>query len=308
MKQRRGIVVLVMITLVLAKGNSYAQVEAANPGSTFTGQSNRFQANEEFVLNEIYECQKWNQHDDTNVERLYLNLQIWAEFADTANNINVASAILNFPTYGPNVAEGKIVALGRLQRMSAVRMYLTGQLKNGNDAEKKMTARVMAAGGHATWQELEPIIRKYGLYDLTEQYKLGDAKPLLDSAIVNANWEGKIRAALVLEALGDNNNLSRVAEDIIYHAPVDSNRSNLRAIDMAISVAKRTHLTDCAKRIAYIAESGDAWIGPNCLSVLMAFANEDQSLESKEIIIEISKTSNHEWARQMAKAFLNQSK
>jgi len=186
---------------------------------------------EEQALNYIDKTQTTAER---NVVTLALCSQMYsfAEFALKINSEKIVQRILDIPEfeayneknpqYAYDVTEAKIRALRILKNFAGIKEYVKQSLDHPSPRVQIAAASTLLSWGEE-WELAAPIICNHGAYIEFQQNKDERAVPLLENAVINGSWKGRLYAAAALYyTYGDSAKYPEVALDIILNTPANT--------------------------------------------------------------------------------------
>lgn len=283
MQNKRTVVLWVLMVFLMIYSPLFAQVKTNDRSQK--GQSSRpeqpkpFEGwTEEDGLNYLDEMLTWGK-DGPAVESICLELSGVAKLALTLQSAKMVQKIIDipefksfneqYPKYAFDVTEAKIRALGGFENYPGVREFVMQSLDHKSSGVQLVAASCVIGWGE--WDLGAPIICKQEAYIVFQSRKDERAIPLLEDAVINGSWQGRIYAAAALfYTYGDSTKYPEAALDIILNAPINTDDENInRAKYMALQQVARFDLTQALPGLIRLTQDTARGIAPNAVGYLI---------------------------------------
>lgn len=151
-----------------------------------------------------------------------------AELAASLQSEKMVQKILELPEFKSyQFAEAKVIALRVLKDFPGVREYVIQSLDHQSSRVQIAAASTLLSWGEE-WELAAPVICKYEAYLEFQQNKDERALPLLEDAVKNGSWNGRISAVSALcYTYGDTIKYMKFALDIMMSTPLNTDDEEL---------------------------------------------------------------------------------
>lgn len=217
----------------------------------------------------------------------------------------LTDALANFPASSPGVKAAKAHALRgfKIAVESAV-PFLVECLSDSNAEVQKEASAALVVWG----REWEKAIQT--IYNNNNYHVLGDSKDprvpeVCRFGVLNGSFEGRIKAAWVLQAFGDTTTLIEVSKYVLANAPVNDPLDNsiARAKYTAIRTLVRHHQFDDIAALSRLASDSAALVRIETVDAL-AFAASQGNVAAYEALRIIADSNPDEKLRGTARLYL----
>lgn len=205
------------------------------------------------------------------------------------------------PEYAYDVTKAKVIALRLLKDFLGVREYVIQSVDHQSPKVQIAAASTLLFWGEE-WELAAPVICKTEAYIVFRENKDERAVPLLEEAVKNGSWQGRIYAASALfSTYGDSTKLPQVALDIILNAPINTDDEDInRAKYLALQNVPRFNLLEALPGIIRIAHDDDYGISSKAVGYLLHFSDLGYQ-DATETLIDIRDNHPNASIREQAK-------
>jgi hypothetical protein len=142
------------------------------------------------------------------------------------------------------------------------------------------------------WELAAPVICRYEAYHLFQIHRDERAIPILEEAVKNASWHGRLFAAAALfYTYGDSSKYPQAALDVILNAPINTNDKTTNCAKfLALDQVARFDLTQALPGLIRMAQDTAQGISPKATGYLVDLARMGHS-EAFQALIDIK--DNH---------------
>jgi len=319
--QNKGTVVLwVLMALLMIYNPLFAQIKpdrhSKQGKSSRPEQPKPFEGwTEEDGLKYLNEMLTWGD-DGPAVESICLTLPGVAKLAASLQSAKMVQRILaipefkffneKYPEYAFDVTEAKIRALSGFEDYPGVREFVMQSLDHKSSGVQLVAASCVIGWGE--WELGATIICKQEAYIVFQSRKDERAIPLLEDAVINGSWQGRIYAAAALfYTYGDSTKYPEVALDVILNAPINTDDENInRAKYLALQQVPRFNLESSLPGLCRLAYDNGLGIGSMAVGHLVHLSAEGFQ-EATQTLLEIKDNHPNASIREQAKMwFLEQ--
>ena len=314
MQNKRTVVLWVMMAILMIYSPLFAQIKPDRHSKQ--GKSSRPEQPKPFEgwtevdgLNYLDEMLTWGK-DGPAVESICLELSGVAKLALTLQSAKMVQKIIDipefksfneqYPEYAFDVTEAKIRALGGFENYPGVREFVMQSLDHKSSGVQLVAASCVIGWGE--WDLGAPIICRQEAYIVFQSRKDERAIPLLEDAVINGSWQGRIYAAAALfYTYGDSTKYPEVALDIILNAPINTDDENInRAKYLALQQVPRFNLLEALPGIIRNARDDDYGISSQAVGHLLHFSALGYQ-EATQVLMDIRDHHSNASIREQAK-------
>lgn len=152
------------------------------------------------------------------------------------------------------------------------------------------------------WELAAPVISRYEAYHLFQIHRDERAIPILEDAVKNASWHGRLFAAAALfYTYGDSSKYPQAALDVILNAPINTNDKTTNCAKfLALDQVARFDLTQALPGLIRLAQDTTQGISPKAIGYLVDLAHMGHS-EAFQALIDIGENHPDVKIREFAK-------
>ena len=244
---------------------------------------------------------------EKRIEYLGSQLHWYAEKGVSLKSEKIAQKILDIPEFDSGVTTAKINALAHFKNYAGVRDYVIKSLNIQSRPIQASAANTLLSWGE--WDLAAPVVCKIEAYIIFQTIKDERAIPLLEEAVKNGSWQGRIYAASALfSTYGDSTKLPQVALDIILNAPINTDDEDInRARYIALGEVPRFNLLEALPGIIRNARDDDYGISSQAVGHLLHFSALGYQ-EATQTLIDIKDNHPNASIREQAKKGLAEQK
>ena len=237
---------------------------------------------------------------ERQIEFLGSRLYWYAEKGVSLKSEKIAQKILDIPEFDSGVTQSKIRALTLFKDYAGVRDYVIKSLNIQSRPIQATAARTLLSWGE--WDLAAPVICNIEAYIVFQTIKDERAVPLLEEAVKNGSWQGRIYAASALfSTYGDSTKLPQVALDIILNAPINTDDEDInRARYIALGEVPRFNLLEALPGIIRNARDDDFGISSQAVGHLLHFSVLGYQ-EATQVLMDIRDHHSNASIREQAK-------
>jgi hypothetical protein len=220
-------------------------------------------------------------HGDNNItaDELGFFMADFSTYVDSVKSQKIAQKIMDipeleafnneYPEYAYEVTCSKLRILSHFEEFLGVHDYVVNCLEN--QIPKIQTAAAATLLSWGEWDLAAPVICKYETYTMFQRHKDNRAIPLLEDAVKNGSWPGRIFAAAALfYSYGDSTKYPQVALDIILNAPINTEDEDInRAKYLALQQVARFNLVEALPGLIRMARDTARGISPIAVGYLV---------------------------------------
>ncbi|MCD6160935.1 MAG: hypothetical protein J7K40_00790 [candidate division Zixibacteria bacterium] len=289
MQIRRTVTILTLLIALIFCSSLLAQKKPdshSNQGkSSLPEQQRAFEGwTEEQGLN-FLELALSDGDNDMGVTSICLDLSNLAKLAASLQSEKLVQKILDipvyesfnekYPEYDYDVTDAKIKALANLKDFPGVWEFMIQSLNHESHRVQIAASSTLLFWGEE-WEQTSKIISKNEEYFEYQKYHDERAVPILEEAVVNASWKGRLYAAAALYyTYGDSSWYPKVVSDVILNAPINTDDKEINwAKYHALRQVPRLNLESSLPGLCRLAYDNGLGIGSMAVGHLVHLSEE----------------------------------